>query len=164
LSAGEISLGSLAQAARWKTLKAAKRVLMIVGALTVAVNGLFLLNLPNEVNQMVRARQLGPAGAQELREIATTYGYLLYGSLGLVGALFVVFGFFIRRFPVAVTVTSLVLFSLAAAAIVLLKPASLVQDLVVEAIFILLLIRAVRAARAYQADGRKHAIAEGLIG
>jgi hypothetical protein len=41
-------LGSLAQAARGNELKQAQRILIVIGLLTVAANGFFLFNLPNE--------------------------------------------------------------------------------------------------------------------
>jgi hypothetical protein len=156
-------LGSLAQAARWKILRRVKRILIVVGAFTLAANVLLLLNLPNEINLIIQGRQLGPAGALQVRQIATTYGFVAYGSIATVAVLFVVLGLCIKQFPVAVTTTSLVLFTFAMAALMVFNPKSLVHDLVTQVIVIIILIRATMTARAYQADKRKHAIPEGLF-
>lgn len=156
-------LGSLAQAARGNELKQAQRILIVIGALTLAVNGFALYNLPNEIRQAVQQNQIPPADIEPFRQAVTVMGYLIYGSAALLGLLFVVFGLIIRRFPVAITITSLVLYILATAIYGLLSPATLAAGLIMKIFIIVLLFRAIKAARAFQAHTQKPALAAGLL-
>ncbi len=157
-------LGSLAQAARGKQLKQAQRILIVIGVLTMAVNGFLLFKLPSEIQQAIQQNQVAPADVAQFRQAATFSGYLLYGLPALLGLLFVVFGLIINRFPVPITVTSLVLYVLATAAFGFLEPATLAQGFVVKIIIIFALVRAIMAARAFQAHAQQTSVAEGLVG
>jgi hypothetical protein len=157
-------LGSLAQAARGNELKRAQRILIAVGVLTLAVNGFRLFNLPNEIQQTIQQNQVAPADVEEMRRAMTIEGYLVYGLPVLLGVLFVVFGLIIKQFPVPIVITSLVLYILAIAAFGLLDPTTLIQGLIVKIVVILALLRAIKAARAYQAHAQTTNAAEGLLG
>jgi hypothetical protein len=157
-------LGSLAQAARGNELKQAQRILIAIGVLTMALNGFFLFNLPNEIQQAIQQNRIAPADVEEMRQAMTIEGYLVYGLPVLLGVLFVVFGLIIKQFPVPITITSLVLYILAMAAFGLLDPTTLIKGLIVKVIVILALFRAIKAARAYQAHTQTTSVAEGLPG
>jgi hypothetical protein len=148
-------LGSLAQAARGKELKGAQRILIVIGILTMAVNGFLLYNLPNEIQQAMKQNQVAPAEIEQFRQAVTMSGYLVYGLPAVLGLLFVVFGLIIKQFPVPITITSLVLYVLAAVGFGLLNPMTLVQGIIVKVIIIYALIRAIKAARAYEAHARE---------
>jgi len=90
-------------------------------------------------------------------------GYLVYGLPAFLGVLFVVFGLIIHRFPVFITVTSLVLYILATAAFALLVPASLAAGLIIKIIIIVALFRAIGAARAYQSHTAKPSLAGEML-
>ena len=60
-------LGSLAQSARGNELKQAQRILIVIGALTMAANGFFLYNLQNEIQQAIQQNQIAPADVEEVR-------------------------------------------------------------------------------------------------
>jgi hypothetical protein len=153
-------LGSLSQAARGNELKRVQRILFVIGVLTMAVNGFGLYNLENEIEQAIRQNQIAPQFLQETR----IYGYLIYGLPALLGLLFVVFGVIIKRFPVPITITSLVLYVLAMAAFGYLDPATLAQGFIVKIIIIYALFQAIKAARAFQAHEQKPKVAEELLG
>ncbi len=155
-------LGSLAQAARGNELKQAQRILVVIGVLTIAVNGFFLFNLPNEIQQAIQQNQIAPADVAQFHQAATVSGYLLYGLPALLGLLFVVFGLIIKQFPVPITITSLVLYLLAMAAFGLLEPATLARGIVVKIIIVFALFRAITAARHFQAHVQQASLAEGL--
>ena len=55
-------LGNLAQAARGNELKQAQRILIFIGVLTMAVNGFFLYNLPNEIQLEIQQTNVAPDG------------------------------------------------------------------------------------------------------
>ncbi len=157
-------LGSLAQAARGNELKQAQRILIGIGGLTMAVNGFFLLNLPNEIQQAIQQNQIGPADAEQARQAMTILGGLIYGTAALLGLVFVIFGVIIKKFPVPITITSLVLYLLATVAFGLLDPTTLVAGLIIKVVIIYALFRAIQAARAYQAHTQKPKLAEELLG
>jgi hypothetical protein len=60
-------LGSLAQAARGNELRQARWILIVIGLLTLAVNGAFLYNLPNEIQQAIQQNQIPAADVEEFR-------------------------------------------------------------------------------------------------
>jgi hypothetical protein len=90
-------------------------------------------------------------------------GYLVYGLPALMGLLFVIFGVIIYRFPVFITVTSLVLYVLATAAFAYLAPETLAKGLIIKILIIFGLFRAIGAARAYQSHAAKPSPAGGML-
>jgi hypothetical protein len=157
-------LGSLAQAARTNELKQARGILIAIVVLTMAVNGFLLFNLPNEIHQTLQQQPLDPAEVEQVRRELTVYGYLLYGLPALLGLLFVVFGVIIKRFPVFITVTSLVLYVLSMAIFGYLDPTTLARGLIIKIIFIVALARSVQAALAFRAHTAKPKVGEELLG
>jgi len=160
----QVPLGSLAQAARGNQLKAAQRILIVIGVLTMALNGFGLYNLSKEIQQAIQQNQVGPADVEQFRQVARISGYLVYGLAAFLGLLFVVFGLIIKQFPVPITITSLVLYMLATAAFGLLDPTTLLRGIVMKIIIIVALFQAIKAARAFQAHARESNVAEGLVG
>jgi len=63
-----------------------------------------------------------------------------------------VFGLIIKSYPVPITITSLVLYVAANAAIGLLNPASIASGLILKIFIVLGLFKAIKAARAYVSD------------
>jgi hypothetical protein len=157
-------LGSLAQVARGNQLKQAQRILIVIGALTMAVNGFLLLNLPNEIRQAIRQEQVAPADIEQFAQGMTIAGCLVYGLPALLGVLFVVFGIIIKRFPVPITIISLVLYILATVALGLLDPTSVPRGLLIKIIFVVALFRAIQAALAFRAYTQKPKVGEELLG
>ncbi|MHC5540857.1 hypothetical protein ACYOEI_21760 [Singulisphaera rosea] len=143
-------LGSLAQSARGKELRQAQGFLFFIGVLTLAVNGFFLFNLPNEIQQAIQQNDVGPAEQEQFRQQVRMYGLLLYGLPALLGILYIVFGIIIKRYPVFITTTSLVLYITSTVGFAILNPASAVSGIVIKAVIILALFRAIKAAKAYE--------------
>jgi hypothetical protein len=157
-------LGSLSQAARGNELKQAQRILFVIGALTIAVNGFLLFNLPKEIQQAITQNQIAPSDVEGFRQEATIMGYLFYGLPALLGVLFVIFGLIIKQFPVPITIASLVLYILATSAFGFLSPPTLLQGFLIKIIIIFGLFRAIKAARAYRAHTLDANVADGLRG
>ncbi len=156
------SLGSLAQSARGGQLKVARRILIVIGLLTAAVNGFALYNLPNEIRQGIQQFQIPPDAIPEYEQTVRIAGYLIYGGATLLGVVFVVFGVIIEKFPVAITVTSLLLYILSSLGFAALSPGTLASGLIVKIVIIVALFRSIKAARAFEAERKKAVLLQGV--
>ncbi len=157
-------LGSLAQSARGKELNRARVILIVIGALTLVVNTLGLWSIPGQIEQMIQQEQIAPAEVEEFRHAIMISGYVQYGSAAILGLLFVVFGVIIKKFPVLITITSLILYILAMVASGLLDSDTLARGFIVKIIIIYALFRAIQAALAFRAHAQKPKLAEELLG
>lgn len=160
---GPKPLGSLAQSARGKEINQARWILIAIGFLTMAGNGFFLYNTPNEVRQVLaqQGNQLNPAQVEGVRQSLTAFCYLIYGGLSLLGFLFIVFGLIVKAYPLPITIASLVLYILANALLGYLNPMAILQGAVLKVFVVVGLFKAIKAARAYESD-TKQAVAAGL--
>lgn len=147
-------LGSLAQSARGKELNQARGILIFVGILTLAVNGFLLANLSNELREAIQAQNVGDDQVDEFSRNVRMAGYLLYGGPCLLGVVFIGLGLFVNRYPVPMTITGLVLYVGAALVFAVVNPASLASGVIVKVFIVLGLVKAIKAARAYQAETR----------
>jgi hypothetical protein len=159
-------LGSLAQSARGKQLNQIRGILFFIGILTIAANGFMLLNLDKEVKEVVdqEVRQAGgkvPAKArQEREEELTRLGRLLYGAPIALGAIFVVFGIIVHRFPVPVTVLTLVLYVGATIIFAVVNPETLRFGIVIKVIIVVAMAKAIQTAIVYQNERAQEARAQ----
>lgn len=135
----EESLGSLAQKARTNHLKSARGILIFVGVLTMIVNLAVLFFL----DAMIQ-KEFPDASPEEIQAIKDVT-YIIQGGFVLLGAVFVVLGLLVYRYPVVTTVLGLVLY--VAGAVL-----SGFQGIVLKIIIIYFLFRAVQAAFAYQKE------------
>lgn len=156
-------LGSLAQSARGKELRQAQGFLFLIGVLTLAVNGFLIYNLPNEVQQAIQQNGVEPAQQEQFRQSVTMYGMLVYGLPALLGLLYIVFGIIIKRYPVLITTTSLVLYITSTVAFAALNPASIASGIVIKIVIIVALFRAIKAAKAYESHTVKTPLNEDLL-
>jgi hypothetical protein len=150
-------LGSLAQSARGKEISQARTILIVIGVLTMLVNGFLFFNLENEIQSEIQKANMDPAQVAEFRQAATMAGYLLYAGPALLGLIFFVFGLIVKRYPLPITITSLVLYLLSIALFAFLNPLSIAQGIIFKIIIIAALARAIKAARAYDLETRKAA-------
>jgi hypothetical protein len=152
-------LGSLAQSARGKEISQAKGILIVIGILTMAANGFLLFNLDNEIQQAIQKGQVDPAQLEAFKLGATMMGYLIYGGTALLGLLFFIFGLMVRKYPVPITITSLVLYILSTLLFALLNPMSIASVFFfVKIIIVVALFRAIKAAYAFEGE-KKAALA-----
>lgn len=153
-------LGSLAQAARGKELKGAQGILIVIGLLTLAVNGFLLYNLPNELKDAAAQQQVAAEDMDAFRQAVNFAGAMIYGIPALIGLLFIVFGVIIKTYPVPITTVSLALYVLSAIAFAFLDPTTLARGLVLKIIIVVALFRAWKAARAHEAEAKGTALGE----
>jgi hypothetical protein len=161
MSTGSSDLGSLAQGARQKQLNVARGILLVIGVLTIAVNGFFFTQIQGQVDQSIQAevqrvqRQgmvVDQAAVAKARESLVRLNTLLTGSALALGVVFVVFGLIVKAFPVPVTVLALVLYVGSAAVFGFFVPESLWQGIILKVIIVIALIKSVQAAVAYQRE------------
>jgi hypothetical protein len=157
-SGGE--LGSLAQSARRTSLRQARIILIIIGALNLLLGvGVFLM-AEGIVRQSIEAekRKAGPnvvfdpAEVKKVEEHQLQVVRLVAGGEALLGLIFIGLGMAVYRAPVACTVTGLVLFVGLHATAAAIDPVSIVQGILFKIIFLICLIKAVQAALAYERE------------
>ena len=167
MSTFQDDLGSLAQASRSKALGQTRAILIGIGILTVLVNGfqfamaegLVKSEIEKEVQKLLQQGMVAdPAQVKELEDASVRTVRLLRGGLVALGALFIVFGVVVKRFPVPITVVSLVLYVGTAAVFAVLDPSSVAKGLVMKVIVVVLLAKSIQTAIAYQ---REQQAAEG---
>ena len=154
---GPVGLGSLAQAARDKEIGQARWTLIAVGILTLVVNAMRMQNLPNEIMEALRKNPVDPAQAEQVQQALMAFGLIIYGGAGLLGVVFIILGVIVKKFPVAITITALVLYLLVTLGFGVLDLNSLIKGGVIKLLIVVGLIRAVKAALAYQNDTKKAA-------
>jgi hypothetical protein len=152
-------LGSLSQSARKQSLRGARSILILIGVLTMLLNGFMLAQSEFEVNEAVSAElrsrglsdaQVDHAKLEEARTAALRLTQLIYGGTVGLGLVFVALGAMIYRAPVAMTVTGMVLYIASAIVFALLDPTSLVRGIIIKVIIIATMAKAISAAVAYQ--------------
>jgi hypothetical protein len=154
-------LGSLAQSARTKQLKSARGILFAVGILTVVANAALVIFAEPIVNSQIeselkelRAKQMdvNPAELAKIRTQMVRSLQLVDGIGVVIGLVFITCGVLVYKFPVATTVTSLVLYLGAAAVYGVLDPNTLKTGWWLKILVVVGLFKAVQAALAYESE------------
>src|SRR4051812_22438662 len=166
---GSEGLGSLAQSARTKQLKTARGILFVVGILTLVVNGaLFFFaesivksQLDTEV-QKIRAQgmMIDQVKLAQIQDQAVRATRLADGIALLLGVVFIACGALVYTYPVATTVTSLVLYLGAAAVYGVIDPMTLARGWWMKILVAFGLFKAVQAAIAYENERKSTMTAE----
>lgn len=144
-------LGSLSQEARLKEIKTAGWIMLVVGLLTIGANLFMLFKDLNELASI-------PAPKAQKDAILGIL-YLIYGAFFVLGAVFVVFSFVVRSYPVPITIAALILYLCGNAFGAVLAPESLVQGLIMKIIIVVCLVKAIQAAFAYSKEENRSASA-----
>jgi hypothetical protein len=167
-------LQSLAQAARSNKLKQVRGTLLAIGFFMVACNFIGLVSLPAQMRQAV-VRPGGAPNAPGDLTVAHVAAMVVNSSAVFIGVLFFVFGFLVNRYPLPITVASLVVYGLQSLAWLLLLVLSaridaavtgrgLGMSIIFRIAFFVALAKAVMTAYAYQHEQRADlAVAEGAF-
>jgi hypothetical protein len=160
------NLGSLAQSARTKQLKSARGILLFVGILTIVANLAFVIFAEQIVNSQID-KEVKDIRAQHMmidevklaairdQAVRTTR---LIDAIGVVlGVVFLTCAIFVYKYPVATTVTSLVLYLGAAAVYGVLDPTTLARGWWIKILIVIGLFKAVQAALAYENERKAEA-------
>jgi hypothetical protein len=164
---GSSGLGSLAQSARGKHLKTARRIMIVIGVLmAIGQTVMFFIEsgtIKDEIQKEIRHRGLTGRVTQEEIQEAEQAGWrillFIHGATALLGVVFIVLGFMVEKSPVAITATALVLFIGKEVIFALFSPINIVSGLIVKIIFIVALVKALQAAIAFQREQRAVAAA-----
>lgn len=161
----DASLGSLGQAARGNQLRSARVTLIIIGALTLALNGFLVTQSTKNINDEVA--QLRQQGMQvDDTEVAKVIqlNQLVHGGAASLGIVFIGLGLLVYKFPVPCTVAGLALYILANLAFGLLDPKILLSGIIIKILIVAGLFKSVQSALAYQAEQRSLATGTGQSG
>ena len=150
---------SLAQAARMKSLNQARYTLIAIGILTIAANLFFGLAaddaVKREFDKELAAKGLNRAVVdqvklQEAEEAALRITRLASFGFAALGAIFVAAGALIKKYPVPISIVSLVLYLGSTVIMGMLDTDLLLKGIIIKVIIIVALVKAVQAAIAYQ--------------
>jgi len=152
-------LGSLTKSARAKQLKTARGILIVVGILTLLVNGFMFANARHEVEEVIQkqisdlrthGQTADMTSVAEVHNRAVRLCQLIYGATAFLGVVFIALGIMVYAYPVPTTVIGLVLYIAGIAVFGLLNPVSLAQGIIFRIIIIVALAKSIQAAVAYQ--------------
>jgi hypothetical protein len=159
-------LGSLSQKAREKHLTSARRILIIIGTLNLALNGVLISVAPSmarsQVQEEVRSLPPGqvadPARVQAREELIRNYLFIANGCFAAASAGLIGLGLLVKKYPVPATVAGLVLYLCVVAASVYLNGVEyLAQGAIFKIIIVAALAKAIQAASAYESERRADA-------
>lgn len=137
-------LGSLAQSSRGSALKSTRMTLWVIGGLTLAVNGFQFTNATNEIRGL-------NVPAENFDQVLGLV-QMIYGAGAAVGLIFILCGIFLEKYPVPLTILSLILYVGGTAGFAYLDPTSLMRGVIVKVIIVVSLGKAVQTALAYQRE------------
>lgn len=144
------SLGSLAQASRGQQLNSARTTLIVIGVLSLIVNLVLMAMIPGQLRDELQKN--GQALNPEQMAIATNVAMAIQGMFAFLGLVFILCGVLVKRFPIACTVTALVLYILSALVTAAFDPTTLARGLIIKIVIVVALFKAVQAAFAYQKE------------
>jgi hypothetical protein len=146
-------IGSLAQSARLKHLNSARWTLIVIGVLTVLLNGYLLISARDHLVGELRKQNINMANVnrEEFEHVLMRLRFV-DGVAITIGAIFIVLGLLVKVYPVPITITALALYVVATLGFGVLAPETLAQGLIIKIIVILALVKAIQAAFAYQRD------------
>lgn len=162
-------MGSLAQSARDKQIRVARNILIVIGILQIVFNAALLATMRDRFHRELEEavnKQLGPGMVvnreklQEIEDMAVRAGTVEAWILIATGASFVVLGLLTRKYPVPTTILGLVLY-LAGTAYFFVSLAQagaegnrFMGGLWLRVVIVVLLIKAIQSALAYQREER----------
>ena len=135
-------LGDLAQSSRENELGKAKGTLIVIGLLTMAINGFMFANAKKEI------AELNVPDQAELVAVVQ----VIYGAAFLLGLALLICGCLVKSWPVPMTITGLTLYLLGTIGFALLNPASILQGIIFKVIVVVMLVQSIRTAFAYERD------------
>jgi len=161
-------LGSLTQAVRSKQLNSARTVLLVVGVLSLLVNVGFVFMAETLVDkqyesELSKLREQGmdidqdkvaELRAQDIRALR-----LLNGAGAVLGLVFIFLGLNVKKYPVPMTITGLVLYLGSAAVFGYLDPSTLARGWIIKGVIVVSLFKAIQAAIAYEKEDNRETFA-----
>ena len=119
-------------------LGTAQVLMILVGLISIGINGFLLFNAPNEVQEAMKGGDV-PMSQESLLHFVQ----LLYGAFMAVGVAMLILGALIYQFPVFCPLAGLILYIIAMIVGGILNPASLLKGIIFKVLVILALGKAV---------------------
>ncbi len=160
-------LGSLAQAARSKQLNSARSILLFIGLLTLVANGIFFSMAKSMVDKQFDSEladlrrqgiEIDNDKVEELRADSIQSTKLINGVGLAIGVAFIVLGLKVKKYPVPMTITGLVLYLGSAAVFGLIDPTTLARGFIIKILIIVGLFKAVQSAIAYEKEAQNESM------
>ncbi len=149
----EPNLGNLAQAARGNQLSSARWTMIVVGLLTLAVNGFSFATAEKAIDdEIAKVRQAGDQVDMSVRNDYVRMIQIVAGGAAALGVVFIALGVMVYKFPVPCTVAGLVLYILSTLGFAALDPTTLVRGIIIKILIVVGLFKSVQSALAYQAE------------
>ena len=126
-------------------LGTAQITMILVGLLSIGLNGFLLFNAPNEVAEVMKGGDVAMS-----QESLLQYVQIFYGAFIAVGVAMLLLGALIYQFPVFCPLAGLILYILAIAVSGILNPMSLVKGIVIKVLVIIALGKAVGDGASYR--------------
>ena len=164
---GRKPLGKLAQSAQGKEIKKARIALIAAGLILILQNGIFYAMSEVEVDAVLKleVEKLGPGMVADPAELAQARTRLLgivhviYGAFMGAGAVLVGLGIAVTKYPLAFTITGLVIYLGTIAIFAVLNPLTLASFWLIKLIVIVCLFKAIQAAAASNREIRGEVVA-----
>ncbi|MFO0944251.1 MAG: hypothetical protein U0930_26375 [Pirellulales bacterium] len=149
----EPNLGNLAQAARGNQLNSARWTMIVIGLLTLAINGFSFVTAEKQIDdEIAKVRQPGDQIDMGVRNQVVGLMKLVSGGAAALGGIFIVLGVLVYKFPVPCTVAGLILYIVSTLGFAALDPSTLVRGIIIKIIIVFGLFKSVQSALAYQAE------------
>jgi hypothetical protein len=146
-----------------KDLRVARGVMFLVGLVTIVANLIFYFNAEENVARQVD-KELGAIGGranvapekkEELRRLeeeAVQFTKIASAVFTTLGVLYLIFGCWIKKYPVATTVTALVLFITGNIVSAVFDPEMILKGIVIKICGIAALAKSIQAAIAFETE------------
>src|SRR6187401_2511237 len=151
-----VALLSPANRSVWtKELKSARTVLIVVGVIQLLVGAFELSRARQEFDRGIEqaVKERGPefvvdrAAADRLFDENKVLVYALVSIPVVLGVFFLVMAAIVFRFPVGVTLSSLIVYIVAHVATAVVDPTQIASGIILKVIFIVILVKAYKSAR-----------------
>ncbi len=126
-------------------LGTAQVTLILVGLLSIGLNGFLLFNAPNEVQEVMKSGDVAMS-----QEALLQFVQIFYGAFMAVGAVMLLLGALIYQFPVFCPLAGLILYILAIIVSGILDPMSLLKGIIIKILVIVALGKAVGDGASYR--------------
>ncbi len=152
------TLGNLAIEQHKTHLNSAKRILIVIGILTILANGLvFFMNMNQsaQLEREIAAIKANPNMTLDQNVVmqhraAIWINILVTGAFAAMGLVFIVIAFFVNQYPVGATLSAFVLYLIAIVLGLAVNPAGNAAGLVIRAIIAYYLWKGVKSGQAIQ--------------
>jgi hypothetical protein len=146
-------LGSLAQAARDKSLREARNLLVIIGLINIVVNSVAVASFRDRAQKEAADLQAkGQLIDHDKLEAVIRAGQVSIGAFAVLGVIYLLLGLMVRAYPVPITITAFVIYVAANVIVAVADPSVLATGFIFKIIVVAALVKAIQAALAYQRD------------